>query len=379
MRILMVTPNLHFPFGGPPVTISQMAYALQSSGHNVEIAYGSPFGGQEKEDPRLKSLMEMGVTIRAFPLPGRSTSMIKWGISLPLIRFVRRSIDKYDLITIHQVWGLAFLLQLSPRIRSKSIQIPHESLTRFDVYKTSNLVTYFLKRIQLVIERGKRRVVLFSSELERRTSVGLSGSTQTAVAYHPLGKTELTVTRLEKPALASNTLKVGYIGRLHSKKNVAALISALAHVPEVELLIAGSGDLEEELKQHALSIGVSSRVRWLGFVTGEAKEAFYQSIHLSAVPSTYECFGQSAAEAMTRGIPLMCTSEVGAAEQLDESSCIRCGIDSVSIAAALKRFRDLHGETRKQIAGRAKTFALVAFSNKQFVDTVVTLIKRSEG
>lgn len=376
-RVLMVTPNLHFPFGGPPVTILQMAYALKSHGHDVEIAYGSPIDGREKQDTRLTSLMEMGVRIRDFPLPRKNTSIIKWGVSIPLIRFVWQSANDYDLITVHQVWGLAYLVLLSKSIRDKSVQIPHESLTRFDIFKTTNRVTHYLKRFQLAVDQRKRRRVLFSSELERQTSIGFNQLTKTAVAYHPLGSNVHPLISEDRDQ-TSDTLRIGYIGRLHPKKNVGALISALKHIPEAELIIAGSGELEDHLKQHAISLGVSNRIRWLGFVTGDSKEFFYRNIHLSAVPSTYECFGQSAAEAMIRGVPLMCSSEVGAAERLDEFSCIRCGTDPESIVLALSQFRDFGNEVREQMADRARKIAMNAFSNRQFVETLMTLRGSSE-
>jgi glycosyltransferase involved in cell wall biosynthesis len=369
-KVLLVTPNLHFPFGGPPVTILKMAYAYRTNGFDVVVAYGRTQDRTEA-DPRICTLLDMGVTFRSFPVIGNNRTAQKWGISPSLIRFVWASSVEFDIISVHQVWGLPFFIQLSRSVAEKVVRIPHESLTIFDVSRTRGTLTLILKHTQLFWDRRRKSRIVFSSHLEREASLGVGKETTTAVAYHPSGPPVVFANRSYQ---CSQTLRVGYIGRLHKKKNVQQLIEALEDLPNVKLFIAGSGDLEPELRQLSHANGTFNRVHWLGFVSGDEKEAFYNSIDLCAVPSTFECFGQSAAEAMERALPLLCSKQIGAAEMLEDNiSCIRCTTDALSIKSALMRFSALSSSERQAMALAAQSAARCNFSNKTFVLTVQSL------
>ena len=69
----------------------------------------------------------------------------------------------------------------------------------------------------------------------------------------------------------------------------------------------------------AKSIGVETRITWLGFVRGKEKAQFLNSIGLLVVPSEYECFGMVAAEAMSEGTPVLVTPETGVAEVIQRN------------------------------------------------------------
>ena len=108
---------------------------------------------------------------------------------------------------------------------------------------------------------------------------------------------------------------VGFLGRLHAKKNLDILIRTLPGLPEsVSLTVAGDGPERAGLRCLADQLGVADHVRWLGFVEGDAKADFFRNIDLLVMPSEYECFGMVAAEAMARGIPVVVTPETGIAE-----------------------------------------------------------------
>jgi len=106
---------------------------------------------------------------------------------------------------------------------------------------------------------------------------------------------------------------VGYLGRLEPYKGVHDLIDALARVapvvPGIRLRVGGEGPFRPHLESLAHRLGVAERIRWDGQLAGDAKEAWFRSIHLLAVPSSaWENFGLVALEALTRGRPVVATN-----------------------------------------------------------------------
>ena len=110
--------------------------------------------------------------------------------------------------------------------------------------------------------------------------------------------------------VAGNHPKIGTISRLVPQKDLRTLISAFSRVlpdfPKAELLIAGSGQLEIELKDFARNLGVDSQIKWLGRIADT--ESFYLSINTFVLSSTYEGFGLVLLEAMNYGVPVVATN-----------------------------------------------------------------------
>ncbi|WP_284643983.1 1,4-alpha-glucan branching protein domain-containing protein [Paenibacillus silviterrae] len=110
-----------------------------------------------------------------------------------------------------------------------------------------------------------------------------------------------------------------YIGRLVYEKGLTTLIQSmprlLSHVPGTVLLIAGSGPMEDELKQLAAHLG--DHVRFLGFIDDETKSLLYQAADVCVIPSYYEPFGIVALEAMKSLRPVVVSDTGGLAETVE--------------------------------------------------------------
>lgn len=101
---------------------------------------------------------------------------------------------------------------------------------------------------------------------------------------------------------------IGYIGRLEWYKGVDDLIQGFSIFaskhPEYNLLIAGTGPFEENLKKLSSKLGIQQKIRWLGRINGKEREEFYKNIVCNVVPSKYwENFALSAQESLLRGVP----------------------------------------------------------------------------
>jgi glycosyltransferase involved in cell wall biosynthesis len=104
--------------------------------------------------------------------------------------------------------------------------------------------------------------------------------------------------------------RLGYVGRLEPHKGVHLLVEALASLPGIELWVFGDGSCRPELQAQVATLGLESRVRFAGFVSGAALASAYRSVDAIAVPSQrtlrwVEQFGRVAVEAMASGTPVL--------------------------------------------------------------------------
>jgi glycogen(starch) synthase len=113
-----------------------------------------------------------------------------------------------------------------------------------------------------------------------------------------------------------------YVGRLDEEKGLPHLLEALAHVLLVEgrarLVIAGKGMLQQSLQQRAGQLQIGDRVRFAGYVTGDALAGLYRSADVLVVPSLYEPFGLVALEGMICGTPVVVSDTGGLSEIVED-------------------------------------------------------------
>ncbi len=105
-------------------------------------------------------------------------------------------------------------------------------------------------------------------------------------------------------------VKVFFTGRLVYYKGIDVLLKAFRRVRNCELFIAGTGELEKELKSFADKYGLSSKVHFLGFLPDEQLRQAYADCDIFVLPSVVksEAFGIVQLEAMVYGKPVINTS-----------------------------------------------------------------------
>lgn len=108
-----------------------------------------------------------------------------------------------------------------------------------------------------------------------------------------------------------DTAIVLYAGRLVRWKGVQYLIDALARLANsrrVMLLIAGEGEYRPVLEQRARELGVADRVRFLGYIAGDALPRYYAASDVVALASyANETFSIMSCEAMACARPVVAT------------------------------------------------------------------------
>jgi len=130
-----------------------------------------------------------------------------------------------------------------------------------------------------------------------------------------------------------------YLGRLSREKGIRTLLTAWERIEDVNLRIAGSGPLNQEIRGQAQQLG-SGRVELLGHVEGDSKRELVKGAVCVVVPSEwYENFPISVVEAMANGTPVVASRIGGLPEMVvDGVTGLLCEPgDAVSLAAAVRR------------------------------------------
>ena len=113
--------------------------------------------------------------------------------------------------------------------------------------------------------------------------------------------------------------RVATLSRLVERKGVADVISALAEVPDTELIVGGGPAPEElasdadarRLMHHAEACGVKGRVIFAGRLERRGIPAFLRAADVVVCASWYEPFGIVPLEAMAAARPVIATAVGG--------------------------------------------------------------------
>jgi glycosyltransferase involved in cell wall biosynthesis len=142
--------------------------------------------------------------------------------------------------------------------------------------------------------------------------------------------------------ISPNDVVIVFSGKLQPWKRPLDLLRAFAKadLPNALLLFAGTGPLLPQLESEAASLGVASRVLFLGFLNQTQLPAIYSAADLLVLPSESEPFGVVVNEAMCCGCAVAASDRCGAARDLvspvDPRLVFPCG----DIAGLAKVLRD---------------------------------------
>ena len=135
-----------------------------------------------------------------------------------------------------------------------------------------------------------------------------------------------------------------FFGRLAQVKGLDRLLRAFARTRRGTLAIVGNDyeGLAAGLAEMARQLRIDDRVRIVPrTITDAEKECMFAAARVFVLPSYSESFGNVVLEAMQRGLPVIVTPEVGAAEVVKESGGgLVAGGDAQSLGAAIDRLTE---------------------------------------
>ena len=138
---------------------------------------------------------------------------------------------------------------------------------------------------------------------------------------------------LETPADAPLALA---LGRLHPNKGFDVLLEAVAQVPGLYLWLAGEGALRAALSRQAASLGISDRVRFLGW--RQDVGALLAAADMLVCSSRREPLGNTIIEAWAAKKPVVACAASGPAELIehDKSGLLVPVDDAATLAEAMR-------------------------------------------
>ena len=186
-------------------------------------------------------------------------------------------------------------------------------------------------RSTVVRRGGGPDVVIAISRAMLEQHPDIRGRIDTRVVHHPT-----QAVHADGRAARSDARPLfGYLGQLATNKGLDVLVDAAA-LGNHQLLVAGRGPLEPLVRR-------ASGVDYLGWVSGDDRESFFDRIDCLVVPSVWhEPAGLAVNEEYARGIQVI-ASAVGGLPEYVPDACrplLTPPGDPASLAGAMTRFAD---------------------------------------
>lgn len=340
MRILSVTQTYapFFEFGGPPVKVKALAEGMVRRGHQVTVltadwgidtrqrnnsneskAEPSPFGRRTNIN---------GVTAVYLPNWFRYRAM-SWNPALG--RYLRARLSGFDVVHIFGLYDL-----LGPRVAKecRKRQIPYavEPIGMFVPIVRS----FFLKRIyhrnwgHKMMANAAAIIATAEQERDELRTGGIPEDKIVLRRNGVEGPASLPARGLFRSQLhiAEDTPLILFLGRLSKKKSPDLLLKAFAGVshsavlPHLAFVGPDESGMKARLQQMAGKLAVAGRVHFCSPLQADAKWTAYRDADIFVLPSQNENFGNTAAESVAAGTPVIVTEQCGIAPLLQTSGVI---------------------------------------------------------
>ena len=366
MRILHVIPSISPVRGGTSRAVLDMVLALREIGIDAEIATTDDHGTEVLSVPLGQRTLYEHVPVRFFPkLLSRASPLQEFNFSNALTEWLWQNVESYDLIHVHALFSYpSTAAMLIARIKKVPyMTIPHGLLCEWSLRQSTRKKQLFMT----LIERSNlahSKALHFTSLKEQEEVSDLKLSANSFVL--PLGlNISAPISNASQRLRQSLNITddapiILFIGRIHHKKGLDFLISALARIKKIpfHFILAGSGSLEYELEVDTLldSTGLQSRTYRTGFVEGEYKDIILQGSDIFTLTSHSENFGVAVLEALAAGLPAVLTPGVALSDMVAQHGLGRVtALDRDKIAAAISQLLE-DPKSAQMIGDRAHQF-----------------------
>jgi glycosyltransferase involved in cell wall biosynthesis len=353
MRILHVVPT-YLPatrYGGPIVAVHSLCRALAARGHAVEVFTTSIDGPLDTAVPYDRPVMLDGVKVRYFV----SRRLRRLSYAPSLMQSLHDEIAGADVVHLHSafLWPTWRAARLSHKRRIPYVISPRGMLVKSLIASRNRLIK---SAWIALIERSnlEQAAAIHATSAIEAEEIGKFGWRLSRVAVVPNGVDAIEQAarremRKDAPAadiaaLAGRQPLVLFFGRLAQVKGLDRLLRAFARTQRGTLAIVGNDyeGLATGLSEMARQLQIDDRVRIVPrTITNAEKECMFAAARVFVLPSYSESFGNVVLEAMQRGLPVIVTPEVGAAEVVKESGGgLVAGGDAQSLGAAIDRLTE---------------------------------------
>ncbi len=356
MRLLYATQS-YYPFlakGGPTVKVRALARGMAAAGHAVTVLTADlGFDHAERElthaTPGRWGLEATEDGVEAIYLRTRARyRSLTWNPGAAA--FSRECLAEFDLAHIFGLYDL-----LGPRVAAACRRLGHPYVVEPMGMFLPIVRSLWMKRLYHDMLGGRllegaSRVIATSEQEQRELLEGGIPGGKALVRRNGIevpGKFPAAGAFRRQWDIASGAKMVLFLGRLVSKKSPDLMLEAFSQWSRrgngargSVLVMAGpdEGDgFRERLEGIAAQMGMSDRVLFTGPLYGDAKWAAYRDADVFVLPSQNENFGNTAAEAVACGTPVLVTDRCGIAPLVAERAGLVVPHDSAALESGLAK------------------------------------------
>jgi glycosyltransferase involved in cell wall biosynthesis len=359
VRILFVTHNVpRHPGDAAGSFVLRLAVALQAQGARVEVIAPGAAGLAAEgtlEGVRITRVAYGPPASMTLAYEGTMAESVRasWSARVALVRLLRalrreargrvaqaiREGDRYDVVHAHWWFpaGLALWRALPRAETSPDAPLLAITMHGSDV-RLAQGIAPARRLMRAVLGRAALRTAVSSWLADAASRIAPDG--RVYVAPMPVD------VRHFSGGAAAGVRRNGilFVGRLNAQKGLADLLDALAHpaLRRASLRVVGDGPEGGALRARAASLGVDSRVTWLGALPQAELAAQYRAASVVAMPSTEEGLGLVAVEAQLCETPVVAYASGGLPDvvRIDAGGTLVTPGDRDAFATAIARLLD---------------------------------------
>ncbi|MFC1812268.1 glycosyltransferase [Thermodesulfobacteriota bacterium] len=327
MNILHLIPYLGKAQGGPVESLRLLASAQSEIGHSIRVVYT---GISADGEP-----VNFSDTVQIFHV--ESYGPTRW--SPKLINSALSNGFVPDVVHSHGLWLDAG--RQAAKI-SRRLNVPHiispcgmlqEDALRRSIWKKTLAWFAFQKRVLLSATVLHAKSDAEASGLEKiftklrikvvPNSIEMPPGSHREKEVEEDGKLRRCI--FEEIGLTSDHRVVLFLGRIHPVKGLERLIDAWSGIfeqfPDWRLFIVGPNENGYQANlESKMTSDIGETIKFPGPIWGDKRWEAYQAANLLVAPSDFENFGQSIAEALSTGLPVITTTGTPWKE-LQEKKC----------------------------------------------------------
>jgi glycosyltransferase involved in cell wall biosynthesis len=328
--VLHVIPSVAPVRGGPSQAVLEAVQALNGLGVDAEIVTTNDDGAGTLDVPLLERTEYGNAPVHFFPRWSPPLRPLRdFAYSASLAAWLRRHVPDYDLLHVHALFSFAPSMAMSVARRSNVPYIvrPLGLLGRWSLRQSAWRKRAYLAAIDRANLNGSRGLEFTSrEELMEAADLGLRapGFVLPFGINLPAPMADAPQRVRRRLGLPADEPLILFLSRLHPKKGVEPLISALESIAHrrFSFVVAGSGEREYEaqIRERVRRGALATRTLFPGFVQGEVKQELLQGADVFALTSHSESFGIAVVEALAAGTPVVITDGVPLAQLVRQSA-----------------------------------------------------------